>query len=164
MNTSKLLTIAVLALSTFLFTGCPYSNENALSLPTAKVPSYLFGIWEQSDSEGVKIEIVQGEGNTAAITKTTVSEGSDPTEEKYVGHLTDINGTLFLNVSESGEFLSYYFYKMTREGDNKIILSPVTGYIRETFEGSDDMKKFFAANMQNSYFFENADETYFKIK
>lgn len=99
------------------------------------------------------------------VIKTTKSEDSEPTIENYTVHVTDINGTMFLNVSEKTEYEpSYYFYKVIREGENKMTLSGVTENIREKFEDSGAMKKFFAANMQNSYFYDATDESYFKLK
>ncbi len=165
MKSNKILAIFTFVVSAFLFTGCPYDNENPLTPATGKFPSNLLGIWEQADNTGVKVEVKAGDSGTAKIVKTTINEGSDPTIENFIGHITDIDGVLFLNVTEQSEFSNtYYFYKITKEGDNKMVLSAVTSNIRENFEPGDAMKKFFAANMKNSYFFDITDETYYKLK
>ncbi len=165
MKISKLLTICSFVISAFLFTGCPYDNENPLSEASGKFPPYLLGIWEQADNTGVKVDVKAGDNGTAKIVKTTINEGSDPTIENFSIHVTEIEGVTFLNVKELSDFgNTFYFYKVTKESDNKIVLSAVTSNIREKFESSDVMKKFFATNMKNSYFFDITDETYYKIK
>lgn len=165
MKSTKILAILTFVVSAFLFTGCPYDNENPLTPATGKFPANLLGMWEQSDNTGVKVEVKPGEGGTAKIVKTTINEGSDPTIENFLGHITDIDGVIFLNVTDQSEFgKTYYFYKITKEGDDKLVLSAVTSNIREKFETGEAMKKFFAANLKNSYFFDSTDETYNKIK
>jgi hypothetical protein len=67
-------------------------------------------------------------------------------------------------VKEDSEYSSYNLYKIEKQGDFKIVVSEVTPYIKETFDNSDAMKKFFEANMKNSYFFTTEDVSYFKVK
>jgi hypothetical protein len=163
--TRYLFTSVTLIAAAILFTGCPYSSEIPLSKMSGKFPTYLLGTWEDPDSKEVRIVITSKDGIKGEIEKTTSSEGSEPMVEKFGVFTTDINGAIFLNVeSQDVASVSYYFYKIMREGENKIILLPVTSNIRETFDNSDAMKKFFSENMQNSYFYENAEETYFKVK
>ncbi len=145
--------------------ACPYNSSIPLGTAEAKVPAFMLGTWEKLDDATIHIEIKAGTTNTMDVTKTTTSEDSEPTVENYIAYVTDINGTMFLNVSEKTDYEpSYYFYKVGREGDNKMILSAVTENVREKFEDSGAMKKFFASNMQNSYFYDLADESYFKLK
>lgn len=148
-----------------IFMACPYNSNVPLSTADTKAPAFLIGTWEKQDDATIQVEIKQGGGNSLDVIKTTKSEDSEPTIENYTVHVTDINGTMFLNVSEKTEYEpSYYFYKVIREGENKMTLSGVTENIREKFEDSGAMKKFFAANMQNSYFYDATDESYFKLK
>jgi hypothetical protein len=53
---------------------------------------------------------------------------------------------------------------LEKDGEFKIKVLEVTSYIRETFESSEDMKKFFASNMANSYFYTTEEVTYYKVK
>ncbi len=161
MKSSKIfIGIAILA-SAILFMGCPYNSTVPLSTTGSKVSDNLMGTWEKSGEEGEKIEITRTSGNSFDINKIA----SDGTSTMYHGHLTDISGTIFLNVKEESETPSYYFYKLVKDGEFKVTLVSVTANIREVFENSDEMKKFFESNMKNSYFFEkDSDETYYKIQ
>lgn len=161
MKPSKILIGMAILVSAILFMGCPYNSTVPLSATGAKVSDNLMGTWEKSGESGEKILVARTNGNSFDITKTA----SDGTSTLYHGHLTDINGTLFLNVKEDAETPSYYFYKLVKEGEFKVTLVSVTANIREVFENSDEMKKFFESNMKNSYFYEkDSDETYYKIQ
>ncbi len=161
MKSSTLLSIVTLIASAILFMGCPYNSTVALSEPKTKVADNFIGTWERSGGDGDKIEINRISDSKVDITKIAASDG---TRTLYHGFLTDINGTLFLNVSEDYETVSYYFYKVNKEGEFKFTILPVTANVREKFENSQDLYKFFAGNMQNSYFYDTDEETYFKIK
>lgn len=157
--------IAALIVAAILFTGCPYTSDVPLSSSGSKVPTGLIGTWEDPDNPSERVEVKAATNNNIEIVKTTSSEGSEPTVENYTGFFTDINGAIFMNLKENGEYsTSYYIYKIEREGDNKIKLLSVTPNIDETFTSSEEMKKFFAANMQNSYFYETTETVYFKVK
>jgi hypothetical protein len=163
MKTSKLLKWVALFVGAIVFMGCPYSSTVPLSATGTKISDNLIGTWELSGSPGTTAEIVRTSATTVNILKKAPEDEAATT---YVGTITDVNGTLFLNVKEEGdsEYNSYYFYKITKEGEFKLTIHPVTTNIRETFENSDEMKKFFANNMQNSYFYDSGEETYYKIK
>jgi hypothetical protein len=161
MKSSTLLFIASLFASAILFMGCPYNSNVALGEPKTKISDSFIGTWEKSGGDGEKVEIKRVSNTNVDITKIASGDG---TRTLYHGFLTDINGTLFLNVSEDYETISYYFYKVTKEGEFKFTILPVTANIREKFEDPQDLLKFFAANMQNSYFYDTDEETYFKIK
>lgn len=161
----KLFGMIALFVSAILFTGCPYNSEVPLTEKGAKVTDNFFGTWELSDSEGTKIEVKKGADNQMEIVKTEAGyDGGEPTVTKFFGHFTDIKGTLFLNLKEDSEYSSYYFYKITSESDFKVKLSPVTANIREKFSSSEEQRLFFEKNMQNSYFYDTSEETYYKIK
>lgn len=147
--------------SAILLMGCPYNSTVPLSSTGAKVSDNLMGTWEKSGETKERIVVSRTNGNSFDITKTD----SDGNSTLYHGHLTDINGTLFLNVKEDSDSPSYFFYKLEKDGEFKVTLVSVTSNIREVFENSDEMKKFFEANMKNSYFFEkDSEETYYKIQ
>lgn len=161
MKTSKLLNWCALIAGAFLLMGCPYSSTVPLSESGIKITDSLVGTWEMSGESGDKVEVVRTGSNTVDIIK---SSATDETSTTYHSHITDVNGTLFLNAREDGEYGSFYFYKMEKEGEFKLTVYPVTEYITETFEDSDALKQFFAANMKNSYFYNSSLETYYKIK
>jgi hypothetical protein len=162
---SRILGMIVLAATAILFAGCPYTSEVPITTTGMKLPLGLTGVWEDPDNPSEKIEIKATSDSNIEIIKTTSSEGSDPVIEDYLGFFSDVNGSIFLNLKENDEYsTSYYLYKIERQGDNKIKLLSVTPNIREKFSTSEELKKFFAANMQNSYFYESTETTYFKVK
>jgi len=166
MKTSKFYNWIALCTGALMLMGCPYSSTVPLSDAGIKVADNLIGKWEQPEDAGVSIEIKRSGPNSVTVVKTEAGyEGGEPTISNYEAFLTDINGTIFLNVREVSEYEgSYYFYKLIRDGDFKLTIFPVTDNVRETFDNSEMMKKFFAANMQNSYFFNTGEETYYKVK
>lgn len=162
---SRITSLAILIATALLFAGCPYSSEVPLTTTGMKLPAGITGTWEDPDNPSESIEVKASSDSNVEITKTTTSEGSEAVIEHYKGFFSDINGTIFMNIKEDDEYsTSYYLYKIERQGDNKIKLLSVTPNIREKFTSSDEMKKFFAANMQNSYFYESTETTYFKVK
>jgi len=161
----KLFWMFTLFVTAILFTACPYNSEVPLSAQGIKVADNFIGTWEMSDSDGTKIEVKKGVVDQMEIVKTEPGyEGSEPTITKFYGHFTDVKGSMFLNLKEDSEYSSYYFYKLTSNGDFKVTISPVTANIREKFTSSDELKAFFEKNIQNSYFYDTGDETYYKIK
>ena len=161
MKTSKILYALALVCGSFLFMGCPYSSSVPLSEATLKVADNYIGTWEKAGSEGETVEIKRTSATTMDVLQTSTYDGTITT---YHCHFTDVNGALFLNLKEDGEYASYYFYKLEKDGEFKIKVLEVTSYIRETFESSEDMKKFFASNMANSYFYTTEEVTYYKVK
>jgi hypothetical protein len=147
--------------------GCPYESPIPLSEAATKPSDNLFGTWEESGNPSVTITVSKADGNHMKVVKSTANEGSEPTIENYNAYITEISGKIFLNVSEVSDYETepkYYFYKIEKNGEFKLQLFEVTPNIRETFTSSDEMKKFFSANMNNSYFYSTGELTYFKIK
>jgi hypothetical protein len=165
-NHPVVLFLTIITLSIVLM-GCPYSSSVPLSAAPTKGSEFLMGTWEQATDGEVTVAIKSVGNQQLEITKTTKNTDSDPTIETYNGYVTEINGTIFLNVKEQSSFdesSTWYFYKIEREGDFKMTAFEVTSNIRETFDNSEEMKKFFTSNMQNSYFYNTDEVKYFKVK
>lgn len=165
MKISKFFQATALCAGVLMLMGCPYTSSVPLSAANTKAPDYLIGDWELSGSEGDKLEIKRLEGNLLDISK--ISSGEYGSTEHYQAYVTQIDNTLFLNlweVSEYDDSKSYYFYKIEKIGDNKIVAYAVTENIRETFNDSKSIYDFFVKNMKNSYFYDSGEETYYKIK
>ncbi len=167
MKISKFFQATAMSVGLLMLMGCPYSSTVALSEAETKVPAFLLGTWELSGSEsgGDKIEIKKDTDYVMAITKTTTGEYGST--DSYTGYVSMVNNVMFLNLAEKSEYdtdYSYYLYKVEKQSDNKVILYSVTANIRETFDSSEKLKAFVASNMQNSYFFDSGEETYYKIK
>jgi len=161
MKTNKWLNIISAAAIATVLMGCPYTSTVPLSNPTVKVSDSFVGTWEKQNGDGATLEISKASETTMKLTEKS-SATAEPVY--YMAHFTDIAGTLFVNVKEDSEYSSYNLYKIEKQGDFKIVVSEVTPYIKETFDNSDAMKKFFEANMKNSYFFTTEDVSYFKVK
>ncbi len=167
MKISKFFQASAMCAGLLMLMGCPYSSTVPLAEPDTKVPAFLLGTWELSGSEsgGDKVEIKKSTDYVMEITKT--STGEYGTTDNYTGYVTTINNVMFLNLAEKTEYdtdYTYYLYKIDKQSDNKVTLYAVTANIRETFDSSDKLKAFVASNMQNSYFFDSGEETYYKIK
>lgn len=152
--------LTVLALA-FVLMGCPYSSSVPLSAANTAVPANFLGTWEKEGSDGELTEVVKTGDYTVEARQTSTYDGTVTT---YAGHFTKIGNDLFLNLKENSDYSSYYFYKINSKGDFKFTLMEVTPYIKETFEDSESMLKFFEANKNNSYFFTTEETTYFKVK
>ena len=161
MKTKNLLQLAAVWMLASVLMGCPYNNDLPLSTTGIKVPDALLGIWEVSGENGNKVKITKTSETTMAIEKT---DGYDGTVSNYEGHITLVGGVMFINVKETGDYATYYFYKIEKDGEYKTTIYPVTTYIREQFASSEELKAFFDKNMVNSYFYTTDQETYYKIK
>ena len=135
-----------------LLCGCPYESDVPIDQPIVKINPKIIGAWEDQEGHDV-YNVSRKDDFTYAI---EVIEKKDNKVDHSTAYASLVNGTVFLNISEdkSGSGKKYSLYKIEMHGDNAIKVFPVTDNIREQFTSSGDMKKFFAANMKNSYFFE----------
>lgn len=161
----KTVNIAVLAgaLSMVLM-GCPYESKLPLdSADKSKPDKDLVGKWEEKDSDDYtwKCEM---DGNQYRIEKKSV-ESSDDEPTIYIGWLTDVGGTPFMNVYEQdySSDRSYMLYKMVKKSEDRIKFMAVTDNITEEFTTSEELKTFVKKNMELSFFYNKDDEkTFYK--
>jgi hypothetical protein len=156
--------IALFGTLSMVFMGCPY--ESKIPLDTAeksKADKDLVGKWEEKDSEDYswKCEL---DGNQYRITKKNIDDSeSEPTV--YVGWLTDVGGTQFLNVYEQDydSDKSYMLYKMEKKSEDRVKFKAVTDNITEEFTTSEELKSFVKKNMELTFFYNKDDEkTFYK--
>lgn len=146
-----------------MFMGCPYESKIPLdSADKSKPDKSLEGKWEEKDSDSYiwKCTI---DGNQYRIEKKSVEKGDDPTV--YIGWLTDISGTQFLNVYENdySSNRKYMFYKMEKKNADRIKFRAVTDNITEEFTNSEELRTFVKKNMSLSFFYNKDDEkTFYK--
>jgi hypothetical protein len=164
---------AMISLSLFIglaifLMGCPYSSEIPLSSVNAKLNEQFIGKWELSGSPDNHLTVKKSSTGEVSIAKFEPGyDGAEGTTTNYVGNVTEVKGVLFLSLREETEdtsYATYYFYRINKEGANKIMVQSVTPNIDEKFTSGSDMSAFFAANMNNSYFYETTDDTYYKIE
>jgi hypothetical protein len=135
-----------------LLCGCPYESDVPIDQPAVKINPKIIGAWEDQEGHDV-YNVSRKDDYTYAI---EVIEKKDNKVDHSTAYTSNINGTVFLNIYEDnpGAGKKYSLYKIEMKGDNAVKVFPVTDNIREQFTSSSDLKKFFAANMKNSYFFE----------
>lgn len=170
MKTLFFTNVVLLVICAFFFLGCPYGSEVPIdSTPEAPIIKDLIGTWAESDSAS-KRYVIKSENDfvyTIEEFQKDSKSGKYDQVTAYSAYLSNINSTFFLNVKEkegSNNIFytsNYYFYKLQVFKDS-VILTPVTEYIRETFSNSVDLKSYFNANMNNSYFYAQ-DQKYFRI-
>jgi len=158
--------IAVLCMTTvsLMFMGCPYESKIPLdSAEKAKPDKALVGKWEEKSSDSY-IWKCQMDGNQYRIEKKSVDGDNEPTI--YIGWLTDVGGSPFLNVYEqdySGD-KEYMIYRMEKKGDgDRIKFKAMTDNVTEQFTTSEEFKSFVKKNMELSFFYNKDDEkTFYK--
>ncbi len=164
----KLFYLSTLFFAILLFTGCPYSSELPIDSPSVKVKKEMLGTYESRSSKEDKYVVTAKDDNTYKIVKTTKSSSDKTT---YEGFISNVNSVPFINLYEVNEYddattkKTYYLYKLVApEGSTMITLVPVTENIDETFETSEELKKFISANSSLSFFYEKEEDDYIKVK
>jgi hypothetical protein len=155
--------IALFGVLSLVFMGCPYESKIPLdSADKAKPDKALVGKWEEKGSDDYewKCEL---DGNQYRITKTNTADGGEPTV--YIGFLSDVAGTPFMNVYEQdySEDRKYMIYRMEKKGEDRIKFKAMTDNVTEEFTTSEEFKTFVKKNMELSFFYNKDDEkTFYK--
>jgi len=155
--------IALFGALSLVFMGCPYESKIPLdSADKAKPDKALVGKWEEKGSDDYewKCEL---DGNQYRITKTNTADGGEPTV--YIGFLSDVAGTPFMNVYEQdySEDRKYMIYRMEKKGEDRIKFKAMTDNVTEEFTTSEEFKTFVKKNMELSFFYNKDDEkTFYK--
>jgi hypothetical protein len=131
--------------------GCPYESRVAIDQPSIKINPALLAKWEHKKENDVYL-VTRFDDFTYSIEIVNNSKQKD----KLFAFESLIDGVTFINMweeNQAGDSRKYSFYKMELQTDGNLVLSEVTENITEQFASSMEMKRFFAANMKNSYFF-----------
>lgn len=104
------------------------------------------------------------DGNQYRIEKKSLEDSeSDPTI--YIGWLTDVGGSQFMNVYEQDyeSEKSYMIYRMEKKSEDRIKFRAMTDNVTEEFTTSEEFKAFVKKNMELSFFYNKDDEkTFYK--
>ncbi|CAN5778838.1 hypothetical protein BH10BAC3_BH10BAC3_00910 [soil metagenome] len=147
----KIIQIISLLSFSFVITGCPYENTVPIDSPSIKINPKLLGSWQVQNDKNDIYKVTKLNEFTYAIT--------EPNKEKnnytLLTYESVINGFSFLNMweDEPGKARQYALYKMDIKPNGSVTLAEVTDNITEHFTSADQLKKFVAANMKNSYFY-----------
>lgn len=151
MNMKKIINLSLVLSLMIVFYGCPYESLVPINDPTLAIDKKLLGKWEPGKEGEIYTIKKQDEFNY-----TIDSEKGDK-KESYTAFLSDVNGTLFLNLSESknaNDPKKYLFYMIEWINESSFKLYPISENVREKFKTKEELKKFIAENMKNSYLFE----------
>jgi hypothetical protein len=158
----KSILLFVLLSLTILFYGCPYESKVAIDEPSIKVDKSYNGEWgfkngstkylvSKLDDYHLKITQLPAETKEAdaKYTQDTVT---------YIAHFSKIKDISFLNVSQKSKYdepgkNNFYLYKFSVKGENEIVLTEVTSFIKEKFSTSDKLKAYIEKYMDLSFFF-----------
>jgi hypothetical protein len=155
--------IALFGALSLVFMGCPYESKIPLdSADKAKPDKALVGKWEEKGSDDYEWKC-DLDGNQYRITKTNTADGGEPTV--YIGFLSDVAGTPFMNVYEQdySEDRKYMIYRMDKKGEDRIKFKAMTDNVTEEFTTSEEFKTFVKKNMDLSFFYNKDDEkTFYK--
>ncbi len=158
---------AVLFLLSVLLTACPYSSNVPIDEGTVKIDSKVEGKWMlQTDAESEfpsYFDISFDDSYHVTAKKMEYSEMDESySETVYKLTFSDVDGETFMNAIEE-EGVVYNIYKFDYNTDtDDITLTEVTEYIKETFENSNDLKKFVSENKVHSFFYSNSNELYIR--
>ena len=153
----------LLALS-ILFFGCPYESSVSISVPAEKINSKMIGSWKATKDGGDLYRISRKDELNYMIEEF---DGNNKLANTYIAFSSTVNDKVFLNVrnekqeSRDGKIM---LLKIEMFGDSLIIADNVTENITEQFKTSEDLKKFIAENMKNSYFYEKEKLHLKKVK
>jgi hypothetical protein len=153
--------ILPLFILTIMLTGCPYGSELPIDKPSVKINTALLGKWEPKSSSDEFYKVAKMDEFNYKIEK-----GGKDVKDKtiYTAHLSDVDGTTFLNIQgDPTSDKKYYFYKVElNSSGSKVVLTPVTENITETFTTSEELKAFIKKYKSLSFFFGKDADTYIK--
>ncbi len=149
----KLVALTGIVSLAILLCSCPYESVVPIDEPRVKINPKILGTWEETEDHDV-YKVSRKDDFTYSI---DVTENKDNKANHFIAFLSTVNGATFLNLSEikpadSGK--KYALYKIEMPGDDMVKIFAVSDNIREQFTSSQDLKKFIATNMKNSYFLE----------
>lgn len=157
--------LALFGALSLVFMGCPY--ESKIPLDTAdksKPDKALVGKWEEKGSDEYEWKCSM-DGNQYRIEKKSL-EGEESEPTVYIGWLTEVGGSMFMNVYEQDYDTekAYWIYRMEKKGEgDRVKFKAVTDNITEEFATSDEFKTFVKKHMDLTFFYNKDDEkTFYK--
>ncbi len=159
--TKTILLIGILGLCT----ACPY--ESTVPISEAKIPikKQLIGKWTDAPESNNFIEVKAKSDYLYLIEENVFSRVKKVHEvKKYYAHLSEIDSTLFLNVSPRDSLEktftddSFLLYRLEQVGSDKFKLYPLTKHIKEKFDNSEELRNFIQKYKALSFFYGDVSE------
>lgn len=156
--------IALFGTLSLTFMGCPYESKIPLDTADKSKPDKdLVGKWEEKGSEDYEWKCTM-DGNQYRIEKKS-TEGDDAEPTVYIGFLTEVAGSPFLNVYEEdySSDKQYMIYRMEKKGEDRIKFKAMTDNVTEEFTTGEEFRTFVKKNMELTFFYNKDDEkTFYK--
>jgi hypothetical protein len=166
MKKNTFLHLCPLLLIVLLCTACPYESQIFIDKPTTAVDTTLLGVWK-NESEREKpdhFDIRKADEFTYLITENTYrKEDRILLQKRYKGHISLVDGKQYLNIKMIKDSINitvsdnYLLYKVEMEledkAQKKIILLPLSQYIREKFVGVTELQAFIKQYQHLSFFY-----------
>ncbi len=164
-----------------VFMGCPYESQHPLDVPSIPVKKEHMGKWFSQGGDAGNLVVKKQDAYTYLVQDVgTTSDKERKAQEKeakkaakengekyepsrkepptvYHAHLSMVNNIPFVNVKKL-DTRTWYIYKLEGSGE-KMVLSGLTPYIKESFSSSKQLSLFVAENMKYSFFFGD-DQTF----
>lgn len=172
----KFISFAILSVVFIVLTGCPYASEVPLSEANEKFSKEILGKWlapsdAKKEAENIKLMPEYRKKLTptyyiiSAISKTALkiekhefqTSDSTYTVKLHNAHTSKVGDYTFINIKPEDES-KYYLYRIEFFENKYMTLYPVTDYIKETFENSEDMNAYFNKYKELSFFYSQKEE------
>ena len=137
--------------------GCPYTSSVPIDEPNVKVDKKLIGKWIKTSDLSAEnpgfYEINKHDKFLYKITDNSYnSMDSTYSQDMYISRITDLEGTLFMNMQKDGTG-DYYLHRVVLEG-KELTFIEVTENIDEKFNTSEELKAFIAKYMHLSFLYQ----------
>lgn len=152
----KQISIAAIFCLSILLWGCPYESKVPIDNPSVKINLKMLGTWQNQSKPEEIFKITKQDEFTYNIQVTNKNKVE---VDKMLAYESVVNGITFINLWDNKPYSSskkYNFFKIEMNGENEIETASITENVQEHFSSSNELKKFIAANMMNSYFFEKS--------
>lgn len=169
MNRSKIqnvIKLFFLAAFVSLIVGCPYESNVPINQANMKFPDKLMGKWmtsSSSENENPTFYVLTAKDDYYFNIEKHEYSSSDSaySQTNYTSHMSDVDGTNYLNIREDGKD-KYMLYKLVWQSSAEFLLYEVTDNIQEEFNASKSLKEFVAKYQEKSFFFNSSPDRYLK--
>lgn len=148
-------------------TACPFEAPFPIDEPSIKYSSSMIGKWvdeTELESENPAYFLISDEdGYTFNIEEYTYDEEEDSWSTiEYSAHLSEVGDYKFINVYDHS-MEAWYFYRLDWDDPDQFTLYPVTDYISDEFDTSEEMKIYFEKYCDLSFFYQGG-ESYVRME
>lgn len=154
----------------FLCTACPYESPLPIDKPLVPINKALIGVWksEAEREEPDNYDIRKFDDFTYLITENTYRKEDKKLEQRqFKAHLSNLEGQVYFNIKMIKDEVNitvsdnFFLYKIEIQ-EKKMVLYPLSQYIREQFGTSVELQAFIKKYQHLSFFYATESE-YIKV-